>query len=76
MPDIKVVHDVIRRATPLGWHLVVHLDAVDIVELSSMLRSLPLPFVIDHIGRVKASAGVDQALFERCSTSFRWRTAG
>jgi 2-pyrone-4,6-dicarboxylate lactonase len=63
MPDIKVVHDVIRRVTPLGWHLVVHLDAVDIVELSSMLRSLPLPFVIDHMGRVKAGDGVDQVPF-------------
>jgi len=31
MPDIKVVHHVIQRVTPLGWHLVVHLDAVDIV---------------------------------------------
>jgi 2-pyrone-4,6-dicarboxylate lactonase len=63
MPDIKVVHDVIQRVTPLGWHLVVHLDAVDIVELSSVLRSLPVPFVIDHMGRVKASAGVDQVPF-------------
>jgi 2-pyrone-4,6-dicarboxylate lactonase len=63
MPDIKVVHDVIQRVTPLGWHLVVHLDAVDIVELSSVLRSLPAPFVIDHMGRVKASAGVDQVPF-------------
>jgi 2-pyrone-4,6-dicarboxylate lactonase len=63
MPDIKVVHDVIQRVTPLGWHLVVHLDAVDIVELSGVLRSLPVPFVIDHMGRVKASAGVDQVPF-------------
>ena len=63
MPDIKVFHDVIQRVTPLGWHLIVHLDAVDIVELSSVLRSLPVPFVIDHMGRVKASAGVDQVPF-------------
>jgi predicted TIM-barrel fold metal-dependent hydrolase len=63
MPDIKVFYDVVQRVAPLGWHLVVHLDAVDIVELSSMLRSLPLPFVIDHMGRVKAGAGVDQVPF-------------
>ncbi len=63
MPDMKVFHDVIHRVRPLGWHLIVHLDAVDIVELSSMLRSLPVPFVIDHMGRVKASAGVDQVPF-------------
>lgn len=63
MPDMKVVHAVLQRIAPLGWHLVVHLDAVDIVELSSTLRSFPVPFVIDHMGRVKASAGVDQAPF-------------
>jgi 2-pyrone-4,6-dicarboxylate lactonase len=63
MPDINVFHDVIQRVTPLGWHLIVHLDAVDIVELSRVLRSLPVPFVIDHMGRVKASAGVDQVPF-------------
>jgi predicted TIM-barrel fold metal-dependent hydrolase len=63
MPDMKVFHDVIQRVTPLGWHLIVHLDAVDIVELSSVLRSLPVPFVIDHMGRVKASAGMDQVPF-------------
>jgi predicted TIM-barrel fold metal-dependent hydrolase len=62
-PDMKVFHDVIHRVTPLGWHLIVHLDAVDIVELSSVLRSLPVPFVIDHMGRVKASAGMDQLPF-------------
>jgi predicted TIM-barrel fold metal-dependent hydrolase len=63
MPDIKVVRDVVQRVRPLGWHLIVHLDAVDIVELSSVLRSLPVPFVIDHMGRVKASAGIDQVPF-------------
>lgn len=63
MPDMKVFHDVIQRVTPLGWHLIVHLDAVDIVELSSVLRSLPMPFVIDHMGRVKASAGMNQVPF-------------
>jgi predicted TIM-barrel fold metal-dependent hydrolase len=63
MPDMKVFHDVIQRVTPLGWHLIVHLDAVDIVELSSVFRSLPMPFVIDHMGRVKASAGMDQVPF-------------
>jgi predicted TIM-barrel fold metal-dependent hydrolase len=63
MPDMKGFHDVIQRVTPLGWHLIVHLDAVDIVELSSVFRSLPMPFVIDHMGRVKASAGMDQVPF-------------
>jgi 2-pyrone-4,6-dicarboxylate lactonase len=40
--------------------VVLHLDAPDIVPLADMIRKLPLPFVIDHMGRVPAAAGVDQ----------------
>ena len=63
MPDIDVFHHVVRRIQPLGWHLVVHVDAADIVELSGLLRGLPVPFVIDHMGRVQASAGLEQEPF-------------
>ena len=62
-PDMDVFHHVIQRIRPLGWHLVVHLDAVDIPELSALLRPLSVPFVIDHMGRVKADGGVEQRPF-------------
>jgi 2-pyrone-4,6-dicarboxylate lactonase len=63
MPDMDVFKHVLQRIQPLGWHLVVHLDAADIVELSGLLRALSLPFVIDHMGRVKAGAGLEQGPF-------------
>jgi predicted TIM-barrel fold metal-dependent hydrolase len=63
MPDMNVFHSVVERIQPFGWHLVVHLDAVDIPELSATFRKLSLPFVIDHMGRVKASAGLEQEPF-------------
>jgi 2-pyrone-4,6-dicarboxylate lactonase len=63
MPDMKVFRHVVERIRPLGWHLVVHLDAADIAELSETFRKLPLPFVIDHMGRVKADAGLQQEPF-------------
>jgi predicted TIM-barrel fold metal-dependent hydrolase len=44
----------------LGWHVVLHLDADSIIPLSDMMRKLSLPFVIDHMGRVPAKAGVEQ----------------
>jgi predicted TIM-barrel fold metal-dependent hydrolase len=43
-----------------GWHVVLHVDAPDIVPLSDMIRKLPVPFVIDHMGRVPGKDGVDQ----------------
>jgi predicted TIM-barrel fold metal-dependent hydrolase len=64
MPDLELFQRVVARIAPLGWHLVVHLDAVDILELTPLLSALPLPFVIDHMGRVKAAGGLDQAPFK------------
>src|SRR5476651_1971770 len=59
-PDIAVFNRVIDRIKGRGWHVVLHVDAPDIVPLSGMIRKLPLPFVIDHMGRVPSAAGVDQ----------------
>ena len=59
-PDMAVFNRVIDRIKDRGWHVVLHLDAIDIVPLASMIRALPLPFVIDHMGRVPSAAGVDQ----------------
>ena len=59
-PDMEVFNRVIPRLVPLGWHVVLHLDAPDIVPLSPMIRALPVPFVVDHMGRVDASLGPDQ----------------
>ena len=59
-PDMAVFNRVIDRIKGRGWHVVLHLDAADIVPLSDMIGKLPVPFVVDHMGRVPASAGVDQ----------------
>lgn len=63
-PDMAVFENVLRRIKPLGWHVVLHVDAPDIVPLSDMMRKLTLPFVIDHMGRVPATDGVDQKPLE------------
>lgn len=62
-PDLAVFHRVLERIGGYGWHVVLHLDAPDIVPLSDMIRRLPVPFVIDHMGRVDSAAGVDQPAF-------------
>jgi 2-pyrone-4,6-dicarboxylate lactonase len=62
-PDMDVFHRVIDRIKGMGWHVVLHMDAPDIVPLSDMMKQLPLPFVIDHMGRVDAAAGTQQPAF-------------
>jgi 2-pyrone-4,6-dicarboxylate lactonase len=48
-----------KRLADLGWHLQIHMDGPRIAELSPALARSPVPVVIDHMGRVDASKGVD-----------------
>lgn len=47
----------------MGWHLILHLDASDLLEFESTFKALPAPFVIDHMGRIKAADGLGQEPF-------------
>ena len=62
-PDMRFFERTIQAIRPMGWHLILHLDASDIVELEDVLRRIPVPMVIDHMGRVKAAGGLDQPPF-------------
>lgn len=54
---------IVDRVAPLGWHVVLHFDAVDLPAYAAMLERMPCPYVIDHLARVDAAAGVDQPPF-------------
>ena len=41
----------------------LHFDAVDLPGAADLLDRLPVPYVIDHMARVDAAAGLDQAPF-------------
>ncbi|MFE5291370.1 amidohydrolase family protein [Isoptericola sp. NPDC056618] len=40
-----------RKIAPLGWHVVLYFEAADLGELAPFFASLPVPLVIDHMGR-------------------------
>jgi predicted TIM-barrel fold metal-dependent hydrolase len=63
MPDMAFFDRVLAQVVPLGWHVVLHLDAVDIEEMAPRIAAIRTPFVVDHMGRVKAGAGVEQPAF-------------
>jgi 2-pyrone-4,6-dicarboxylate lactonase len=52
-----------RRLVDVGWHLQIHCEARLIEDLAPRLRQSPVPVVIDHMGRVDASLGIDQPAF-------------
>jgi 2-pyrone-4,6-dicarboxylate lactonase len=65
VPDMEEFRRVIERVKPHGWHVVLHFDASDLVEFAPMLHRLPVPFIIDHMGRVSTKDGLQQEPFQR-----------
>jgi 2-pyrone-4,6-dicarboxylate lactonase len=53
-----------QRLPEVGWHLQIHMESSLIGEMAPSLRRSPVPVVIDHMGRVDASLGLNQAPFE------------
>ena len=52
-----------KRLAEIGWHLQIHMAAERIGELTPALKRSPVPVVIDHMGRIDASRGLDQEPF-------------
>jgi len=63
-PDLRVFRDLVDRVAPLGWHVVLHFDAKDLIDFGDMLQRLPVPFIIDHMGRVPTKDGLGQKPFQ------------
>jgi 2-pyrone-4,6-dicarboxylate lactonase len=49
-----------QRIAGLGWHFLLHMGAEQLLERGDVLRRLPIPIVIDHLGRIDAAGGADQ----------------
>jgi 2-pyrone-4,6-dicarboxylate lactonase len=62
-PDLEGFDRITGRIGALGWHVVLHLDAEDLLEYRARIEKLRVPFVIDHMGRVKADHGLEQKPF-------------
>ena len=62
-PGINEVVAFAKRLADIGWHLQIHTEAELIAELTPALKRSPVPVVIDHMGRVDASLGLDHPHF-------------
>jgi 2-pyrone-4,6-dicarboxylate lactonase len=51
--------DIARRIVSLGWHVVVYFEADIIEELRPFLDAIPVPIVVDHMGRPDVTQGPD-----------------
>jgi 2-pyrone-4,6-dicarboxylate lactonase len=53
------LNEIANRIAPLGWHIVIYFEAVDLPELWDFFTALPTTVVVDHMGRPDVSKPVD-----------------
>jgi 2-pyrone-4,6-dicarboxylate lactonase len=51
--------EIAARIAPLGWHVVIYFEAVDLPELWDFFTALPTTVVVDHMGRPDVSKPID-----------------
>jgi predicted TIM-barrel fold metal-dependent hydrolase len=52
-----------RKAEALGWHIQIFAHPEQIVAMESLLAALPVPLVIDHLGRIDPAEGAAGSAF-------------
>ncbi|HSV46645.1 MAG TPA: amidohydrolase family protein [Ramlibacter sp.] len=60
--------EIAGRIAPLGWHVVIYFEAVDLPELWDFFTALPTTVVVDHMGRPDVNKPIDGpefALFQK-----------
>ena len=55
---------VAKLIAPFGWHMQVLVEGHQLEDVIPVLRKLPLPVVIDHMGRVPAHCGLAHPGFQ------------
>jgi 2-pyrone-4,6-dicarboxylate lactonase len=57
-PTPAVFDRLTKLVAPFGWHVSLHVDGAALKTLAPVLRHLPLPFVVDHMARIRAVNGL------------------
>ena len=69
-PDLDSMRNIVARVAPLGWHVEWHFDAGDMLEYDQLFDEMPLPIVLDHMGRVPVADGLEQEPFQSLLKKF------
>jgi len=64
---LSVYRTILAKIETLGWHVIVYFDAEDLTDLEPFLREIPVPVIIDHMGRVPVEEGVSSHAYEMLS---------
>ena len=69
-PDLDAMRSIIDRVAHLPWHVELHFDAKDLLEYEALFDEIPIPIVLDHMGRIPVADGVEQAPFQMLLRKF------
>ncbi|WOX21338.1 amidohydrolase family protein [Streptomyces solicathayae] len=58
------LRDIVEKIAPYGWHVVVYFEAADLADLRDFFLSIPVPLVVDHMGRPDVTKAPDGPEFE------------
>ena len=61
---LKDIEPLLPLLADLGWHLQLWIDARDLPALAPALARIPLPVVVDHMGRLEHHHGTNNAGFQ------------
>ena len=61
----ETLTEIAARIAPMGWHVVIYFEAVDLPELRDFFAALPTTVVVDHMGRPDVTKPVDGPEFQR-----------
>jgi predicted TIM-barrel fold metal-dependent hydrolase len=63
-PDPDEFRRSLKRIEPFGWHAKVHFFGDELLELVDLFREIKITVVVDHMGHMEASGGVEQEAFQ------------
>jgi len=56
---------IVEKIVPLGWHIIVYIEAADFADQIPFLQTLPLTIVFDHMARPNVVKGIDHTDFKQ-----------
>ena len=62
-PDLLMMERVLEKVQRFNWHLVIHVNAKDLLSYSKFFDKINMTIIVDHMGRVPTSEGIMQDAF-------------
>jgi 2-pyrone-4,6-dicarboxylate lactonase len=63
-PNLEAMTSILSRVKPLGWHVIIHVNAEDLIKFESFFGQLTMEVIVDHMGRVPCDKGTGQDAFK------------